>query len=198
MYANVLSVFVDNKVSSRDNTNSHHECRPVNQGSAEFPCVKHHIESLAEEFTVYRLTWRIPQNDTIAGLRSCTCMPSCACDVVSVVRYLYVFVRPSCKSRYRVLHNKESERTPLRRADEHPNTISIVRPPRPTPRKYVFDVTSVGQRKYVFDVTSAGQRSSPWPCKLGESRYKISPPVQAPLSLCTFPCSGNCIELTYQ
>ena len=31
-----------------------------------------------------------------------------------------------------------------------------------TPRKYVFDVTSVDQRKYVFDVTSIGQRSSPW------------------------------------
>ena len=27
-----------------------------------------------------------------------------------------------------------------------------------TPRKYVFDVTSIGQRKYVFDVTSVGQR----------------------------------------
>ena len=33
-----------------------------------------------------------------------------------------------------------------------------------TPRKYVFEVTSVGQRKYIFDVTSIGQRSSPWPC----------------------------------
>ena len=31
-------------------------------------------------------------------------------------------------------------------------------------QKYVFDVTSVGQRKYVFDVTSVGQRSSPWTC----------------------------------
>ena len=29
---------------------------------------------------------------------------------------------------------------------------------RDTPRKYVFDVTSIGQRKYIFDVTSIGQR----------------------------------------
>ena len=28
-------------------------------------------------------------------------------------------------------------------------------------------------RKYVFDVTSVGQRSSPWTCKLTESRYKF-------------------------
>ena len=31
--------------------------------------------------------------------------------------------------------------------------------PLPTPRKYIFDVTSVGQRKYVFDVTSVGDRT---------------------------------------
>ena len=30
-----------------------------------------------------------------------------------------------------------------------------------TPRKYVFDVTSVGQRIYAFDVAFFSQRSSP-------------------------------------
>ena len=39
-------------------------------------------------------------------------------------------------------------------------------------------------RKYVFDVTSIGQRSSPWTCS-SESRDKCSPRVLAPLSKCT-------------
>ena len=56
-----------------------------------------------------------------------------------------------------------------------------------TPRKYVFDVTSVGQRKYVFDVTSVGQRSSPWTCKLSESRDKIPSRVQAPFLTLSLP-----------
>ena len=64
-----------------------------------------------------------------------------------------------------------------------------------TPRKYVFDVTSVGQRKYVFDATSVGQCSSPWTCKLRERRGKISSRVQALFSLYTIYVVPNALNL---
>ena len=47
---------------------------------------------------------------------------------------------------------------------------------------YCAEVQRTTPRKYVFDVTSVGQRSSPWTCKLSESRDKISPRVQVPFS----------------
>ena len=40
-------------------------------------------------------------------------------------------------------------------------------------------------RRYVFDVTSVGQRSSPWTCKLNASGHKISPRVQ--VQVASFP-----------
>ena len=47
-----------------------------------------------------------------------------------------------------------------------------------TPRAGATPWTSPGThhkapRKYGPDITSVGQRSSPWPCKLGQARYKI-------------------------
>ena len=46
-------------------------------------------------------------------------------------------------------------------------------------------------RKYVFDVTSIDQHSSSWTCKLSESRDKISPRVQAPFFRCTTYVATN-------
>ena len=41
-------------------------------------------------------------------------------------------------------------------------------------------------REYVFDVTSGGQRSSPWPCNSVEVEMKFHSQVQGPFSFCTY------------
>ena len=48
-------------------------------------------------------------------------------------------------------------------------------------------------RKYVFDVTSIGQRSSPLPCKISERLDKIAPRLQAQFSLCTTYVATNAL-----
>ena len=52
-------------------------------------------------------------------------------------------------------------------------------------------VEYVTPRKYVFDVTSVGQRSLPWPCKLTERRDKISRLVLDSFSLRTIYVAVN-------
>ena len=64
-------------------------------------------------------------------------------------------------------------------------------------RKYVSDVTSVDQRKYVSDVTSIGQLSSPWTCSLGKSTTKTSTSSASSIFLVHNLCCDKCIERAY-
>ena len=58
---------------------------------------------------------------------------------------------------------------------------------RPTPRKYAFDVTNVGQRSSLWPCDCRGSRDKILqPRKCSESRGNISSRVRAPFSLCTF------------
>ena len=86
------------------------------------------VQELAEEFAVYWLTWWVPQNNNIAGARKLMCvwcficlrvhwqMPPRACDMMLLFcGIVLVFVRPSCKSIYRVYITKQANnKTPLR------------------------------------------------------------------------------------